>query len=170
MLDLDEAFGAAIAAEPIRRYETRKQSTWLMVDAASGVRLQALIDHVGTDAYLSSYLNDEFTTLWLIAEDGSVRVAIEEFVLEDHSRHLTAPMPRGYGSKTKIGHPGLVEGLGGRIGGELAVNRSDGKCYLTNASGRFGYSRSAGELENAAERFREFGVQVIARYVRSTWQ
>ena len=170
MLNLDEAYGEAIPADPIRLYENRKHSTWLLVDAGSGPRLQALIDHYATDAYLSSYLNDEFNTLWLVAEDGSIRIAIEEFVLEDSPKYLTAPLPRGYRTNAKIGHPGLVEGRFGRIGGELAVNRSDGKCYLTNASGRFGYKRSAGELENAAEAFRGFGVQVTAQHERSGWQ
>jgi hypothetical protein len=168
-MNLDEAYGNAIPADPLRTFENRKQSTWLLIDAESGPRLQALIDHCATDAYLSSYLNDEFNTLWLIAEDGTIRIAIEEFVLEDQPQYLTALMPRRYKTDAKIGHPGLVEGRLGRIGGEMAVNKSDGKCYLTNASGRFGYKRSVAELENAAEALRGFGVQVTAQYERSVW-
>ena len=169
-MNLDAAYGEAIPANFLRAFENRKQSTWLLVDASSGAKLQAFIDHYLTSAYLSTYLNDEFITLWLIAEDGSIRVAIEEFVLKHPTEYVTAPLPRGFKTEAKIGHPGLVEGQLGRIGGELAINPSDGKCYLTNASGRFGYNRSEAELENAADAFRRFGVHVTAKHARHTWQ
>lgn len=167
--DLDALYGKAQLPKTVRKHETRKQSTWLEVNPAGAKLLNAFIVQAVQGAYVVQYLNQDFTTLWLIAEDGSIRVAIEEFVLEEGSELVRTPMPRGYRTDEKLGHPSLVEGGPGRIGGELSVNIKDGKCYLTNQSGRFGMTRTPAELENAAEAFRRLGVPVIASFVKQTW-
>ena len=150
-------------------HEKRKQSTWLLLDQAAADRLTAFIVQAADNAYLCRYLCEEFNTLWLIAEDGSIRVAIEEVVLEETPDFITAPMPKRHRPRSKLGHPSLVEGGRGRVGGELTLNVSDRKCYLSNRSGRFGRGRTEAELENAAQAFRDLGIDVTASYERMTW-
>src|SRR5262249_15494776 len=65
------------------------------------------------------------------------------------------------GREQKLGHPTLTEGGPARIGGE--IKHVEGKGWvLNNRSGRFSRHPDRGErrLENAANVFRDLGVEV----------
>jgi len=165
LANLDELYGASI--EPARKgdHEHLRQATWLLVNQAGADRLRTFIEQAAAGAYICAYLCEGFNTLWLIADDGTIRVAIEEVVLSDVPDIISAPMPKRLRPKSKLGHPSLVDGGGGRIGGELTLNPADGRCYLSNKSGRFGLQRTRTELENAAKLFRDLGIDVTTSYV-----
>jgi hypothetical protein len=107
--------------------------------------------------------------LWLVNEIGDIIIAYEEMFPTAGSyrapRQRECPVPAG---GRRLGHPALVNGGPGRIGGELLFDDGNRRWVLMNKSGRYGVGpdRSEQHLRNVARRFEESGMQIAVHYLR----
>lgn len=157
--ELDLRFGMAIEpkARPIELQ--RPQKSLMKLDHESAEHLRSLIERALAGCRLTRTAHDYLPILWVVDESGEVWLGWEEVLVEVDEvqypcgSYRPAELPR-------LGHPALIRGKRGRIGGEIIWD--DGGetpgWYLTNASGRFGKSRTADQLANAAEVFKGFGI------------
>lgn len=168
LTSLDELYGRSLLPSRRGPHEHLRQGTWLKVDDSSANRLKAYLEHTQGDAYLARLLAENYNTLWLVDDDGQIRIAIEEVVVSQDPL-ITTPMPRSLlRPESKLGHPSLVEGGAARVGGELAINPNTGVIYLSNKSGRYGIMRTKQELENAAKLFARLGIDTVVSYESPT--
>lgn len=176
MADLDDLYGRVIVPRRVGHGEQgRRQRSVQTLDSASASSLAHLMRLVKTDA-MGSLLGATVPILWLVGEDGRVRYAWEELwetvpgpsdprllPAGPHPRRLR-DLPERY---FRLGHPSLVPGHRGRIGGELMWDREKAKWFLTNRSGRYGAVpelRTPAHLENAARLFHRHHIPVVARF------
>ncbi|MGY3511700.1 hypothetical protein [Bradyrhizobium lupini] len=111
------------------------------------------------------------TLLWIINATGDLIFGLEETVVQ--ATGLRRPRMRGtpLGATVKpLGHPLLVNGSGGRIGGELYIDDGDDDALtwvLNNQSGRYGLhaDRKSKHLDNAADRFRLYKLPIVAEFI-----
>jgi Flp pilus assembly pilin Flp len=76
------------------------------------------------------------------------------------------------GRPARLGHPTLSGGEPARIGGEIRFDPQTGRPVINNLSGRYSNhpDRGALQLEAAAQRFREAGIDVDTRFIQMTPQ
>jgi len=76
------------------------------------------------------------------------------------------------GRPARLGHPTLSGGDPARIGGEIRFDPQTNRPVINNLSGRYSNhpDRGAAQLEAAAQRFREAGVDVDTRFIQMTPQ
>lgn len=106
--------------------------------------------------------------LWVVDEGGDLYFAMED-VIDTQMSRLQRPRTRGISLNDAVkplGHPLLIAGGRGRIGGEIYVDRDENDnsvLILNNRSGRYGRhpSRTPEHLENVTWLFRTFGVTLI---------
>jgi len=105
--------------------------------------------------------------LWLVNDRGDVLLAYEEFFPNNDDyrapRQRDCPVPSG---RNRLGHPALVGGGAGRIGGELQFDDRYRSWVLSNRSGRYGYDpdRREQHLRNVAKRFEESGIPIQVKF------
>lgn len=109
--------------------------------------------------------------LWLIDDEGTFRLAIEE-AQRPKDPDITIPILRhnkmGSQGWHKLGHPALLDHAEklARIGGELRF-RTDGHREINNSSGRYGIrcGRTERQLENVADYLRSFGLKIDTDFI-----
>ena len=165
--ELDRVYG--VVRQP--RYVDAHERT---TQPLSRFRLQ------GNDRHLLEFLNMAFSDhavdyllyqsvffLWLISENGDIILAYEEFFPNNSDyrapRQRDCPVPSG---RRRLGHPTLVNGGPGRIGGELLFDDRDRRWVLTNRSGRYGTGpdRTEQHLRNVAQKFEESDIRLAIHY------
>jgi hypothetical protein len=178
--DLDAKFGRLVDPTQVRVApceETNTQQSIFQLDETGAARLRRIMEAVQNDegCYLSRCLVSELCLLWVIDKDGSVILGLEEGVTSTERkfplpRAMVEARPRLWPKESTLGHPALVHCEQARIGGEFTYDPAHprGPWLLTNKSGRFGVNlgRTEGELEAAADLFREKGIQVQTFFIR----
>jgi len=142
------------------------------LDSFSASLLKELFDTAEQGLGTTRFVYCELPILWVIDATGTLWFSIEEIV-EIATREFSWPRLRrtfvaeGY---EKLGHPALIGGFEGRIGGELLFdNEADPPCwYMTNRSGRYGLrpGRTAQHLANAAKLLAGYGIRVEIFFIR----
>jgi len=176
---LDNLYGTCRVPGPVDTCERLlRPGSWFKLDEAGAQALKELSGLARGDFYLSHCLYSEFTVLWLIDRHGDLLIALEEALSDfDQNNPEVAkkyPLPRFLPWRAlgipRLGHPALVLGGEGRIGGELDYKSEPGggKWYLSNKSGRFGIGsdRSQEHLEHVAKIFRRHGIDVTTYFLR----
>ena len=104
--------------------------------------------------------------LWVVDAEGKFWFSIEEIV-NSTTREFVLPRLRNFAvvdGSQRLGHPALIGGAAGRIGGEIIfdLNSEPSAWYITNASGRYGMcnGRTEEHLSNASENFSEYGIRL----------
>ena len=123
--------------------------------------LTVTIDGLGTSAYVYC----EVPILWVIDQAGDLWFSIEEIVSAEISGEFLQPRVRHSAvvdGTHRLGHPSLIAGQSGRIGGEIIYDPAfpDPAWYISNGSGRYGLvkGRKPEHLTNAKRLFSAFGI------------
>lgn len=124
--------------------------------------LKAYMESAVKGLKLPRVIHDTVVLLWLISEQEKVLFAAEEVVDKTtgefwsiRSRDDRLPIPA---NKIRIGHPSLLPtGIDkrARIGGEIIYAADEGRWYINNSSGRFGFRshQTLANLQAAASLF-----------------
>ncbi len=167
--DLDQHYGVAVHPHMLGPLEAElKPRSLLRLDAASAKHLGTLM-RLAFDLVLASCVFCETPILWVIDEVGQVWFALEEIV-DIETREFLYPRFKRFRHKiSKLGHPALIEGGRGRIGGELIFDDvgNPPAWYISNGSGRYGLTpgRTARHLEEAALLFIEYGLDLRSDFI-----
>lgn len=175
-MGLDELYGEAIHPEPCSDPEKAVQPESLHeLDDRTGPLLQRLVA-IAEDGLLTiGCVYSNVPILWVIGEDGKMRFSLEEVVAQGTMRRLRPRLVKEAlrDGETRLGHPALLCGGKGRIGGELLYDPGWGATpagwKLTNSSGRYGMLpiRNEKQLANAAQLLQNYGILVdTAFYTR----
>lgn len=136
MANLDDLYGELIHLRYVDSTEARVPASSDILDQQTARTLQTLmsasIDKRG------AMLLSAIPMLWLVDESGKIIIALEDVVQRD-TGEVVFPRP----SKMHVlpvdcgkrGHPALVSGGAGRIGGELSFDRKLDEWVLTNNPG-----------------------------------
>lgn len=168
-MSLDDLYGDAVAPELCSDPEKSVQPESLhQLDDRTGPLLQRLVSAAQEGLLTIGFVYSKFPILWVIGEDGKMRFSLEEVVDQRTMRRLRPRLAKEAlrDGETRLGHPALLSGGRGRIGGELLYDPGWGPTAsgwkLTNSSGRYGMlsSRTAEQLANAAELLHNYGIIV----------
>lgn len=141
------------------------------LDDTSAPRLRQLMHLARRGLAVAQYAYAELPILWVIDPAGTLWLALEE-VIDATSHAFVLPRLRGMTAAPehrRLGHPALLGGGKGRIGGEILFDMGDQPpCwYITNASGRYGLrgGREYIHLDNAAKIFSDHGIEVVPSFI-----
>ena len=168
--ELDEKFGEIRHPDRIDEWEDRVPDSLSTLDVDLATSLAELEKLVQCKLLKSAARAKNY--IWAMAPDGEIRIAIEELAVQQPEATFSGyPRRRGYkhpSEEKKLGHPTLLQGKGARIAGELAFDELDGRLrWVFNVnSGRYCRARPPSDLQikQAAERFRELGLDVFVDY------
>jgi hypothetical protein len=178
--DLDELFGdlrtpfAVPPARPTRRWEERfTPFSWNKLDAWGARPLKQFMEDTADGWNVGNILFKDVIVIWVVNESGDVLYALEELVVRGAPANLpkfqNLPMMK---RMPKLGHPSLIEGRDGRIGGEIKPIILNGMRFshweINNKSGRYGLytTRRKEHLENVAGKFFDLGIQLKTRFIK----
>ncbi|WP_439551820.1 hypothetical protein [Falsiroseomonas sp.] len=171
--DLDALYGVPLDPTRVDDHErTRKPRSLVRLDAASAVRLRLLVVAAQQGLGVARYVYSELPILWVIDQGGTLWFALEE-VIDAATHAFVSPRLRGTPttpSQQRLGHPALLGGEKGRIGGEIIFDLGERpyRWFITNASGRYGLraGREHIHLENAAKLFSGHDIDVVASFIQ----
>jgi hypothetical protein len=164
-MDLDALFGEALHPERTDSLERLHPPRSLhRLDAETADMLRQLMEITERGFGATRYVYCELPILWIVDRDGILWFSVEEIIKED-TLEFVRPRLRNVQVEDRyqrLGHPALIKGDHGRIGGELLfdVGAPEPGWYLTNGSGRYGLreGRIAAHLSNAARKFGSYGI------------
>lgn len=174
MTDLDEQYGPVIPPQNgLKAWERSEQLLRYELNQSSARQLSNLIATAAEGGMLLAVAL-AVTVIWMIADDGNLLFALEETIVEGGTSRR--PRMRGIplsGSVKPLGHPLLVDGAGGRIAGELHLDKVSEAALiwvLNNRSGRYGMhqSRTHMHLDNVAELLLRYGIEVETEFFEVT--
>jgi hypothetical protein len=176
---LDAMFGALIPPQrpgrglAVQRWERDFAPDSLSkLDDDSAASLRQAMKEISSGWKLGRVLIYDTIIIWAVDKAGDIWFAMEELVLNDmptgrpkHQRlELTSVYP-------KLGHPALVNCERARIAGEIYFDTGDDPPLwrINNNSGRYGRvpSRVPAHLNNVADRFRGFGIDLTPHFIRA---
>jgi hypothetical protein len=166
----DELYGEAIA--PSRISETEKKilpRSLSRLDESSAALLLRLMEVTDKGLGVAKYVYSELPILWVIDESGLLWFSLEE-VVDPVTLEFKWPKARRLDVTRveKLGHPALISGGNGRIGGEILYDPGlmTPGWVITNASGRYGMvsTRKAVHLRNVVDLFKRFGMQLQHKF------
>lgn len=168
---IDVIYGQAVIAASTSDAEASARPKSLQgLGAASAPTLKSYMECATSGLLLPQVVHARSPILWVVSESGELLFSLEEVI--DASGHYSYPLPRGLHlpqGYAKLGHPALLAGGRGRIGGELTFDDSEppGKWVLTNKSGRYGLvpDRTETQLRNVAELCSEHGISVEVKFI-----
>lgn len=149
-----------------------------ILDDRTGTALKAYMDAASILKF-PRILHKTTPILWLVGEDGCVRIALEEVVHRDTGT-LTYILPRSAPTMRpcdiRLGHPALLspvkdgEQKSARIGGEIfydPVENGELPWVISNNSGRFGKRPHIGRKHLAAANalFANYGIMMREFFV-----
>lgn len=169
-MDLDAKFGIAITPNKIGNMEAKQKPRSLhRLDAVGAKLLLRFMSATEQGLRITQYVYSDIPILWAVDESGDIWFSIEEIVDQTSGNFVRAkmkmdPVPD---NSEKLGHPSLLPNQkAGRIAGEILYDFDGVRSYwtITNASGRYGVatSRASSHLENAAEMFRSYGINLVS--------
>lgn len=163
--DLAALFGELLAPERVDPSESSvRPSSLQRLDLDSAGRLRAFMQATEDGLGVTRFVYSELPILWVADRDGEILFAIEEIIDADSREFL---LPRLGAAKLtvkqhRLGHPALLAGGPGRIGGEILfdLRAPSPTWYITNSSGRYGHrpDRAPEHLTNVARKFQEHGI------------
>ncbi|MDH6269169.1 hypothetical protein M2360_004595 [Rhizobium sp. SG_E_25_P2] len=173
-MDLDERFGQCRpAARPVAEVEQHIQPRSLQRLADVAAVLKTYLECAG-DLAIPAVFHETAPILWLVDEDGAIRIAMEEVVLRDTGA-LRYILPRNgppmEAHHVRLGHPALLDPVEpgmvkeARIGGELfydPVRYSPVSWVISNNSGRYGKREgiTRSHINNVRDVFASYDIQV----------
>lgn len=166
-VDLDTTYGKALPPKKIEPFEkTHRPLSLLPLNAETAKLIKALFKTALDGLSISCTVFGVLPLLWVIDSDGTLWIALEEVYDGEKERYLW-PRARGFKIQdgwVRLGHPALIDGAPGRIGGEIIYD-GDAEVpgwYISNSSGRYGmrHSSEPDHLENAAKKFRELEIEI----------
>jgi len=171
-MDLDQLFGPMLQPQPNSRgvtchkfEEDYRPLSLTILSKVSARQLKSFMDEIRGGFLAGKLLSNDVTIIWIADRNGDILYAVEElFYLGEPAglpRFRQFPPTIGY---DKLGHPSLVGGQAGRIGGEIYMDAEEERPYwiINNRSGRYGlhHTRKYIHLKNVANRFRTFGIEL----------
>lgn len=169
--NLDAAFGEALPPSYIDedkleisvRPRSRQQ-----LDEESSKLLSKFMSTTVSGLGITVYVYCVFPILWVVDDQGQLWFSLEEVVklFPPHDYVL----PRASDNKTvilevyrRIGHPSLIGGAPGRIGGEILFDEKRMAWEINNRSGRYGTrpGRRQDHLANASKKFAAYGIHLF---------
>jgi len=167
---LDQAFGVCLAPSRVDDVETiYKPKSLHRLDAESAKLMKRLIDVTEEGLRVTRYVYSELPLLWVVDGRGDIWFSLEEVVDRDGNYLFPKPsrVPVATPSK-KLGHPSLIGGEQGRIGGEILYDTGAAppRWFITNRSGRYGVraGRTPEHLANVARMFGAYGIEFAADF------
>ena len=159
--ELDLLYGECLAPNRVDGIECLvSPQSMHALDASSAAPLSLLMKAAEAGLGVVKYVYCEMPILWVVDRNGKLWFAVEEIVEETTKRFFQARLrglkvPEGY---SRLGHPALIKGAEGRIGGEILFDTENSGWYITNASGRYGLVKGRQEvhLRNVRSLFSEF--------------
>ena len=169
--ELSELYGVPEAPVPCAEEErlVRPESVQSLNKTTAPLLMSALAATV--DGLLAlECVYSQLPMLWVIDSKGEMHFAVEEIVTMGSKRLLRPRLVRDVPgvNETRLGHPALIGGADGRIGGELCFDPGWGTqrrgWKLTNASGRYGLleGRTSNHLVNAVKLLEKFSVTGVS--------
>jgi hypothetical protein len=164
---LDDAYGEALPPNRIDLLEKALLPRSLQqLSSESAELLSQLMTATEQGLGVARYVYCELPILWVMDLAGNLWFSIEEIVnIDTHEfvlpRLRNAAVEEG---KQRLGHPSLIGGNPGRIGGEIYFDNDfdPSSWFITNGSGRYGlcYGRTSLHLSNAAQCFAAHGIRL----------
>lgn len=172
---LDERYGVSMVPPTDRiSDEERRRHPISKVHLASGsFFIESIMGKPIINSPISSLLFSEIRILWIVDREGNIILSLEEIIdtktENRYPRPNRAAVPDSY---VRIGHPALVGGGEGRIGGEIYLDTGfdgDPKWVINNDSGRYGKfaTRTKKHLQNVAEVFKNCGIALEIQFIPS---
>jgi hypothetical protein len=170
--NLDDIFGELLEPGRVDPSESSVQPSSLQrldVDTAKWLKafMQATEDGLG----VTRFVYCELPILWVADKTGAIWFAVEEIITAD-THEFVRPRLRNVSFETKyhrLGHPALVRGEAGRIGGEILfdVRAEQPDWFITNGSGRYGLrpGRLPEHLRGASQKFQEHGISLREQFI-----
>ena len=185
--DLDALFGTARTptAAQVEDWESKATpQSRMVVTPTVDRRLSDVLSNLPSGPELLRYALRSAPILWVVDQSGTLRVAFEEYVdaltgepygIRQKDFDAVAELKVGR-RLTRLGHPALLGGRPGRIGGELKwvddkVVEIGGEPYtgwtVSNASGRFGFhpDRTPETLDNVVSLLAGLGISALPLYI-----
>jgi len=120
---------------------------------------------------VARYTYSELPILWVVDFQGRIWFALEEIINIENNEFVFPRLRKTKASAVhqRLGHPALLGGAGGRIGGELIFNvdSSPQAWFINNASGRYGlqHGRTAAHLFNVSQDFARYGIRLRQEFI-----
>jgi len=177
--ELSESFCPLItpALEDIETWE-QNLNVWpkslQVIDSSNSLTISQLMTMMPSSSPTISYILEWTKFLWLVSENGELRISLEEYVnietgepfgIRFEGFDKVTTVEKGTMALTRLGHPSLTDNLAARIGGEIEWDRKLMKWVISNKSGRYGYGKDRKEIHliNVQNKFKEMGI-LTARF------
>ena len=161
--DLDQVFGACTRGQRKQSEIDVDKLSWYDLDATTAPWLESIRLTAEQNPLLQKLLTN-ITLLWVVTEQGTIRICIEQsYEITSPSRRFARPRETDDNSRLlPLGHPMLTDDDTARIAGELYLEQSGPNMIwvLSNKSARYGVGRSNAQLGNVVGRFANLGVLV----------
>jgi hypothetical protein len=169
---LDATFGEALP--PLRTDPLESEivpRSRQKLDASSAKLLGELMHATAAGLGVSKFVYSELPILWVVDEAGELWFAVEE-VVKAETGEFVFPRFRNTSiereAQQRLGHPALIGGGSGRIGGEIIfdVASEEPGWFITNGSGRYGLrdGRTRSHLNSVKSRFEVFGIDLRTQF------
>lgn len=169
--ELDEHFGPAIQPSAVHDHEkSLSPDTLTLLGVESANILLKFMQLAESNNVFYDFISARICVLWAMRSDGQIFVAFEELFSESSTSNRFPlirkfPVVQGF---PKLGHPSLLAGSMGRLGGELLYDpNSQEKWSLTNKSARYGLNRgiTRKQLDNVKAVFESYGIYLDDNYI-----
>jgi len=169
--NLDDIFGEAVAPKYIDEAEKiKKPNSVQKLETNTAQLLLELMKTVENGLGVSEFVYSRVPILWVVDEQGEIWFSLEEIYDSTSENYLFANSKnnKNHDNYLKLGHPALIDGRSGRIGGELIFdNFNNPRWTISNASGRYGLIKGRKEehLTSVAKEFNRFKIKLSEQFL-----